>query len=117
MTINQKLLWSLRFYKNAYNFTNSIDFLEKKIYNLNENKRELFLIEQIFIFLETEIIISEDFKLRKIKNNNNLDSFQILIKLCLMVHNNLHYQKYYTLRSTIFKIVEIIKPMIFNYII
>ena len=117
ISVNQKLLWSLRFYKNAYNFTNSIDFLEKKIYNLNENKREVFLIEQIFIFLETEIIISEDFKLRKIKNNNNLDSFQILIKLCLMVHNNLHYQKYYTLRSTIFKIVEIIKPMIFNYII
>lgn len=117
ITINQKLLWSLRFYKNAYNFTTSIDFLEKKIFNLNENKREVFLIEQIFKIIEKDSFIIDDFKLRKIKNNSSLELFQELLQLCITIYNNLNYQKYYTLRTTIFKVVEIIKPMIFNYII
>ena len=110
----EKLMWSLRGYKECKKFINECIRLEKKLFMEIESDREYKLIEIISeILLKDEIMIS--YKKNKIENSEEFNKINHLGKITKNIFNNLDEYTYKIVRVTSEKIFERCKKMIYKY--
>ena len=110
----EKLMWSLRGYKECKEFINKCIRLEKILFMEIESDREYKLIEIISeILLKDEIMIC--YKKNKIENSGELEMIKKMGEITKNIFNNLDEYTYRIVRVTSEKIFERCNKMIYKY--
>ena len=110
----EKLMWSLRGYKECKEFINKCIRLEKKLFMEIESDREYKLIEIISeLLLKDEIMIC--YKKNKIEDSGELEMIKKMGEITKNIFNNLDEYTYRIVRVTSEKIFERCKKMIYKY--
>ena len=110
----EKLMWSLRRYKECREFINECIRLEKVLFMEIESDREYKLIEIISeLLLKDEIMIC--YKKNKIEDSGELEMIKKMGEITKNIFNNLDEYTYRIVRVTSEKIFERCKKMIYKY--
>ena len=110
-----KMIWSLRRFKNSSLFIQTLSRLEKQLYQKNEHDREEFLLKQLSILLEFDIL--EYYKAKKIKNYQDVNKIKEYMNIIMYIHNLLNYQQYMITMNVMKDIFSSLIRMMYNYII
>ena len=110
-----KMIWSLRRFKNSSLFIQTLSRLEKQLYQKNEHDREEFLLQQLSILLEFDIL--EYYKAKKIKNYQDVNKIKEYMNIIMYIHNLLNYQQYMITMNVMKDIFSSLIRMMYNYII
>ena len=115
----RKILWALRSYSNACYFILNLFTIEKELFRMNENNRELFLLKKVssLIIDENYLETEKYYKMKKIDNIHLLYIFREYSDIFMKVYNNLKKDKYMYLLKVSKSLFNEINRMICSYII
>ena len=112
---NKKLVWDLRRFRNCNLLLDKLHTIEKELYNMNVNDREIFLFQVFSKLIDHDII--QPYKLKKINNTIELFHFKQLNDILSSFYNNLNYKTYMITMDLMKKIFTFINRMIYNFIL
>lgn len=112
----KKLVWNLRKYESAIQFTKNLKVLEKELFMKHESDRPLYLLSKIDKLLQKGKVL-EEFKLKKIIDETKINLIKEYINVFIHIHNSLHPQKYIIIRKNLVLLFDIFNKIVFNYII
>jgi len=115
----RKLLWALRFYKNACYFGLNLFNIEKELYSLSENRREEHFIKKVSALICDVDFKStmETYKKKKIESYDSLKKIKEYSEVFMKIHNNIRKDKYVIILGISKGTFDNMNKMIFNYII
>jgi len=115
----RKLLWALRFYKNACYFGLNLFNIEKELYSLSEDRREGHFIKKVSALICDVDFKStmETYKKKKIENDDSLKKIKEYSEVFMKIHNNIRKDKYVIILDISKGTFDNMNKMIFNYII
>ena len=115
----RKILWALRSYSNACYFILNLFTIEKELFRMNENNRELFLLKKVssLIIDENYLETEKYYKMKKIDNIHLLYIFREYSDIFMKIYNNLKKDKYMYLLKVSKSLFNEINRMICSYII
>ena len=111
----KQLLWLLRNYKNSFLFFETLQTLEKKLFNQNEYDRIPYLLNEL-----TKLIgysIEELYKLKKINSYEEINLIKEYIQVIISIHNSLNYQSSMIIMNTCKELFTNLNNMLFSFII
>ena len=117
--INEKwsdlLQWKLRIYNNGNKLINNLDNIESKIFNENiEFNKELIIINYINNTIINNNELVNIYKNNKLTNKKDIDYLIILYNIIIILHNNVHNNKFMLLKKECKKIFTKIKNILIN---
>ena len=112
---NKSLVWTLRKYEGCPLFIQELTTLEKTLYSINEHDREEYLLKQLNILLQLDII--KLFKAKKITNHNEIHVLKEYMVVIMSIHNHLNYQRYMITMNVMKSIFLSLIRILYNYII
>ena len=115
----RKLLWALRFYKNASDFVSGLFNIEKELYSLSEDRRELQFLKKVSdLICDIEFTnIINVYKKKKIEKDSELESIKEYSDVLMKIHNNIRKDKYMIILFIVRNTFDNMNKMLFNYII
>ena len=115
----RKLLWALRFYKNACYFGLNLFNIEKELYSLSENRREEHFIKKVSALIcDVDFKTTmETYKKKKIESYDSLKKIKEYSEVFMKIHNNIRKDKYVIILGISKGTFDNMNKMIFNYII
>lgn len=115
----RKLLWALRFYKNASDFISVLFNIEKELYSLSEDRRETHFLKKVSdLICDNEFTnIINVYKKKKIEKDSELKSIKEYSDVLMKIHNNIRKDKYMIILFIVKNTFDNMNKMIFNYII
>lgn len=116
---NRRVLWALRLYKNACYFTLNLFNIEKELYSLTEDRREVHFLKKISALI-CDVSFEETidiYKKKKIEEYEMVQKFKEYSETLMKIHNNIRRDKYMIIIGLSKHIFNHINKMIFNYIL
>ena len=108
---NKKLIWDLRRFRNCNLLLDKLHTIEKELYNMNVNDREIFLFQVFSNLIDHDII--QPYKLKKINNTIELFHFKQLNDILSSFYNNLNYKTFMITMDLMKKIFTFISLYLF----
>tara|TARA_B100002051_G_scaffold273908_1_gene313749 strand:+ start:2511 stop:5339 length:2829 start_codon:yes stop_codon:yes gene_type:complete len=113
----KKLIWNLRKYRGISEFSSTLLKLEKEIFMKHDSDKEIYLLSKIEVLINQNDNLLEEFKMKKIINENKVELIKEYIDVVINIYNSLNKDKYLILRKTLKNLFDIFNKILFNYII
>lgn len=115
-TKHKKLVWNLRMYPNACQFSEMIrPELEQTLYSMSENDSQKHIIQLCKPLLSKDI--QQCYQLKKILTYDNYLDIQEYMNVCISIYNSLNETEFHFTKKTIQELFSIFNKMSFSYIL
>ena len=113
----KKLIWNLRKYQGISAFSLTLSKLEKEIFMKHDSDKEIYLLSKIESLISKNDNLLEEFKMKKIIDENKVELIKEYIDVVINIYNSLNKDKYLIIRKTLKNIFDTFNKILFNYII